>query len=81
MVQKFLKHGNVLNRRCSKCGREISNGYFGVNDYTMPYGSKFDYDTMNLTLCVDCLDELVLSCKINPITEYAGGREAQRHIH
>lgn len=59
--------------KCNKCGKEIFDiGYFGIKDYVMPYGSMYDFDTMNLILCVECLDKFVSSCKISPITEYEG---------
>lgn len=76
MVLKFIEHNGSLKFKCNKCGREISEvGFFRITDYIMPYGSKFDYDTLNLTICVDCLDEFVSSCKINPITEYSVSEE------
>lgn len=68
MEQKIHKDNSC---KCNKCGKEISYiGYFGIKNYIMPYGSKNDYDIMNLVLCVECLDDFISSCKISPITEY-----------
>ena len=76
MIMKFPEQDNVSVCKCNKCGKEISHvGFFGIKDYTMPYGSKYDFDTLNLVLCVDCLDELVDGCVISPITEYAAAEE------
>lgn len=56
--------------RCNKCGKKLDE--FDVNgDYTLHkkigYGSKHDGEDLNLTLCSDCLDELIDSCKIPPV--------------
>ena len=72
MVPKIDVKNSTSKCRCNKCGKEIGVvGFFAINNYIMPYGSKFDYDTLDLTVCVDCLDDFVLGCKINPITEYS----------
>lgn len=59
---------------CNKCGGVIDDfsGSLIIKDVHMPYLSRHDYDLLNLTLCVDCLDRLVDGCAINPITEYTG---------
>lgn len=71
MTMRFSEHNGGSDCKCNKCGKDIPiGGYFGIMNYKMPYGSKYDYDTLNLILCVECLDELVDGCTINPITEY-----------
>lgn len=55
--------------RCNKCGQTINQyeGFFSLNNYTMPYGSQHDSDILDLTLCISCLDEFVGKCAVNPI--------------
>lgn len=72
MVMRFPEQRSASVCKCNKCGKDIPLvGFFGIKDYTMPYGSKYDFDTLNLVLCTDCLDELIDGCVISPITEYA----------
>lgn len=33
------------------------------------YGTKFDGSDIELDLCCDCMEELVDSCKISPVTD------------
>lgn len=76
MILEFSERKDSAKCKCNKCGKDISSvGFFGIKDYRMPYGSKYDYDTLTMILCVDCLDELVDGCKINPITEYSAANE------
>ena len=72
MIVRMFERKKRSGYRCNKCGKEISaGGFLGISGFTMPYGSRHDYDTLNLNLCVDCLDALVDSCVINPVTEYS----------
>lgn len=56
---------------CNKCGKELAQ--FDLEAYyirrRMGYGSKYDLDLLDLNLCSRCLDELIDSCEISPITE------------
>ena len=68
IIQMFDRQSEC---KCSKCGKDIPRGgYLAIKNYTMPYGSKYDYDILNLTLCVGCLDNLIEGCVINPVTKY-----------
>lgn len=73
MILQFGTCGRQ-HRICNHCGKVIDDlsGSLTIHDVNMPYRSKYDFDILNLTLCVDCLDNFVDGCAINPITEYTG---------
>ena len=79
MVVRLSVENSSAERRCNKCGRVISQyeGFLRLNNYTMPYGSKYDSDILNMTLCVDCLDGIVEKCDINPIDSVDGLKNNQ----
>ena len=58
--------------RCNKCGNELDQ-FDIAGDYSihkrMCYGSVHDGDALGLQLCSKCMDELIASCVIPPITE------------
>lgn len=65
----------MIIRKCNKCGKLFDD--LDIQEElslhtTLGYGSKYDGHTIQLDLCCDCLDELIESCKISPITSYRG---------
>ena len=57
---------------CNKCGKKMDE--FDVQEdfsfnQTLGYGSKYDGECLELDLCCKCMDELIDSCKIDPILE------------
>lgn len=60
---------------CNMCGKEFNvydyNNGFGIHDFIVGYGSKYDWSTIDFDLCCDCMDKLFDMCKINPVTEGA----------
>ena len=57
---------------CNKCGKKLDMWDI-QEDFSMQrnlgYGSKYDGDNLDLDLCCDCMDELIDSCVISPVTE------------
>lgn len=56
---------------CNKCGKRLD--IFDIQEEfciesRLGYGTKYDGDYLRLDLCCDCMEELIDSCKINPIT-------------
>ena len=57
---------------CNKCGKQFDmwDEQEGYAIYTrLGYGSKYDGDHLELDLCCKCMDELIDSCKVGPISE------------
>ena len=57
---------------CNKCGKEMDI-FDKQEDFTickdrLGYGTKFDGEKLKIRLCCDCMEELIDSCKILPIT-------------
>lgn len=56
--------------QCNMCGK-----WFNVEDYTggveitkrLGYGSRYDEDTLSMRICIDCLEEIIDRCVIDPI--------------
>lgn len=73
MVLQFAERKEAPVCKCNKCGKDIpfGIGFLGLKKFAMPYGSKYDFSELNLVLCSDCLDRLVESCEINPLSEYS----------
>lgn len=80
-MTSFLKNtyvgGNVMKIcRCNKCGK-----YFDELDHQQPhnisgfmlYGSEHDGEWVEIDLCVSCLDSLIASCVVSPISENKDG--------
>lgn len=63
---------------CNKCGK-----MFSILDEQQPscmcgklgYGSVHDGDMLDLHLCCDCLDELIESCAITPVSDRRNANE------
>lgn len=57
---------------CNKCGKKMDMWDI-QEDFSMQrhlgYGSKHDGDILDLDLCCDCMDELIDSCVISPVTD------------
>lgn len=56
--------------RCNKCARPIDDydSASGVEIYQkMGYKSSHDGETVIIRLCIECLDNLIDSCKIDPV--------------
>lgn len=56
---------------CNKCGKQFDQ-WDMQEDYSIHrqagYGSSHDGDFIDLDLCCDCMEELIKSCKISPVT-------------
>ena len=63
----------MASEKCNKCGKEFDI-WDMQEDFSMQrnlgYGTKYDGDDLFLSLCCDCMEELIDSCKISPITTY-----------
>lgn len=57
---------------CNKCGRKFDL-WDVQEDFSIKrelgYGTRYDGDKLNFRLCCDCMNELIESCAISPITE------------
>lgn len=63
---------------CNICGKEFDE-YDMRHMFSMyrrmGYGSKHDGQTFSIDICVDCIDRIIDSCKIDPFIkneEYEG---------
>ena len=58
--------------RCNKCGREMQvfdlHNNFSIHK-TIGYGSVHDGDELRIAFCCDCMDEIISSCVVSPISE------------
>lgn len=58
-------------RVCSCCGKELDffdlQQNFSIHKPVIGYGSVYDGDSVDLTLCCCCFDALVQKCRISPI--------------
>ena len=58
---------------CNMCGKEFDD-WDMQEDFSIHgcigYGSKFDGLYLRLDLCCDCMDNLIRSCKIPPVSEH-----------
>ena len=59
-----------MKERCNLCGKQFdrfdrSTGLKYVSQ--LGYGSAFDGSVLVLRLCVDCLDDIVSECVIDPL--------------
>ncbi len=73
------------NAHCSLCGKELEI-YDILNDYSVKrerigYGSMYDGMALNLCICSDCLDKMILLCKINPLTKAAEPVHQQGNLY
>lgn len=57
---------------CNVCGKEFDI-YDKQEDFTIErhvgYGSKYDGELVSLHMCCDCMDKLIDSCRVKPLTE------------
>lgn len=65
---------------CNVCGNPLHLTDLCA-DYSIStqigYGSAYDGGELNLHLCCDCLDRLIASCKVNPVTEKTETADAE----
>jgi len=58
---------------CNKCGKEFdvydTQEDFSIHRSNIGYGSKHDGCDLELDLCCNCMDEIIDSCKISPVTD------------
>lgn len=56
--------------RCNICG-EVLDEFDIQNDFSIDrkigYGSEFDGDDLSISLCCDCMDRIIKSCKVSPV--------------
>ena len=56
---------------CNKCGKKFDiydeQEQFSFSSW-LGYGTKYDGSRLDLDLCCQCMEELIDSCKINPVT-------------
>lgn len=68
----------MVNRVCSKCGEELDfwdqQEDFSIHRH-LGYGTKFDGSDLDIELCCVCMEELIETCAICPVTE----READEY--
>ena len=62
----------MRERRCNRCGKSLC--YFDEEvDFSihtiMGYGSDYDGEKIDLSLCYDCADDLIAECIISPIEQ------------
>lgn len=59
---------------CNKCGKEFDfwdeQEAFSLHR-ELGYGTKYDGAKLELDLCCKCMDELIESCKVNPVVDEA----------
>lgn len=67
MVLPFDPENKRRNACCNMCGTADKTIGYTYIKARMPYGSENDFDLLDLCLCADCADQLVASCKIDPI--------------
>lgn len=60
---------------CNKCGRQFGkvdslNGFHYAGKFG--YGSCYDGSEFEIDLCMECIDEFIRSCDLDPVaTEYS----------
>jgi len=58
---------------CNKCGKKFDiydeQEQFSINRW-LGYGTKYDGGHLELDLCCKCMEELIESCKVNPVTMF-----------
>ena len=57
---------------CNVCGKEFDTWDESENFVVhsrLGYGTKFDGDELNLHICCKCMESIIDSCKVSPITE------------
>ena len=55
------------------CGREFDflDEQESFHFYSrLGYGSRYDNHTLRLDLCCKCMDQIIDSCKLSPVTDY-----------
>ena len=58
---------------CNKCGKRFD--FWDVQEEyhihtRIGYGSIYDGEDLELDLCIQCMDNLIKECVINPLTDY-----------
>ena len=58
---------------CNMCGKEFDHWDlqegFGFHSQYIGYGSKYDECSLELDLCCGCMDKIIESCEISPVTD------------
>lgn len=78
----------MIKKICNMCGKEFDmwdeQESFGIYNYNVGYGSKYDGDIIRLDLCCECADKIIDACKISPVEErtisQVGGVYNGRHL-
>lgn len=62
----------MIEQYCNKCGKKLDlwdkQENFSINRH-LGYGTKYDGCVMRLSLCCDCMEQLVDSCALFPISD------------
>lgn len=63
---------NCKQTCCNMCGKEFDEfdmfAKFAINTQ-IGYGSVHDGEHLDLHLCCDCMDHLIDSCAVSPVSE------------
>lgn len=56
---------------CNKCGKKLDmwdvDANYSLYRY-LGYGSKYDGNELKIDLCSECMDKLIDSCKLPPVS-------------
>lgn len=67
---------------CNKCGRVLDifdiQEDFSIHKENLGYGTKYDTDKLNITLCCSCMEKLIDSCCVSPVEERILEFQAER---
>lgn len=66
-----LRNLNIHTCVCNKCKKEFDiwdthNGL--IINKIMGYGSRYDGEKINMNICCDCMDDIIESCLISPMS-------------
>lgn len=66
----------IEDRKCNKCGCVLdifdTQEDFSIHKEFLGFGTKYDTDKLDITLCCSCMDELIDSCCVSPVEEREG---------
>lgn len=58
--------------RCNICGKEFDmwdeQEAFSLHKQ-LGYGTKFDGEYLNINICCECMENIICSCQISPLTD------------
>lgn len=58
---------------CNVCGKPFDvfdeQGNYSIYNKEMGYGSENDGSCLDLHICCDCMDAIIASCEISPLSD------------